>query len=79
MRGSDEQDFGNPEFGGLSVGQRVIVYYDCEDPYASCVGIPAELIKNEVPPILLAGITFPAFALAVWTFRYPPFRRWLLK
>ena len=71
--------FGNPEFCCLSVGQSVIIYYDSDDPYESCVGIPAELIKNEIPPILLAGITFPAFALAVWTFRYPPFKRWLVK
>ena len=71
--------FGNPEFGGLSVGQTVIIYYDSNDPYESCAGIPAQLVKNEIPPILLAGVTFPAFALGVWSFRYPPFKRWLLK
>jgi len=71
--------FGNPEFGSLSVGQTVVSYYDSDDPHQSCAGIPAELIRNEIPPILLAGVTFPAFALGVWSFRYPPLKRWLLK
>lgn len=71
--------FGNPEFCCLSLGQNVIVYYDPADPSVSSLGIPQELIKNEVPPILLAGIAFPAFALVGWSYRYPPFRQWLLK
>jgi hypothetical protein len=57
--GAGRAGFGNPGFGGLSVGQSVIIYYDSDDPNESCVGIPAELIKNEIPPILGAGITFP--------------------
>jgi hypothetical protein len=76
--GSGQAGFGNPEFTALFLGQRVIVYYDPGNPGESCIGLPAELIKNEVPPILLAGILFPAFALAVWSLRYPSFRRWLL-
>ena len=71
--------FGNPEFCYLSVGQNVIVYYDPSDPSVSSLGIPQELIKNEVPPILLAAIAFPAFALAGWSYRYRPFRQWLLR
>jgi Protein of unknown function (DUF3592) len=71
--------FGNPEFCCLSVGQNVIVYYDPADPSESCLGIPQELTKNEIPPVLLAGIVFPALALAGWSYRYPPFRRWLLR
>lgn len=71
--------FGNPEFCCLSVGQNAIVYYDPADPSKSCLGIPEQLIKNEIPPILLAGIVFPVFALAGWSYRYPPFRRWLLR
>jgi hypothetical protein len=64
--------FGNPEFCCLSVGQNVIVYYDPADPSESCLGIPQELINNEIPPILLAGIVFPVLALAGWSYRYPP-------
>ena len=71
--------YGNSEFCCLSVGQNVIVYYDPADPSKSCLGIPEKLIKNEIPPILLAGIVFPVFALAGWSYRYPPFRRWLLR
>ena len=77
--GAGRAGFGNPEFGGLSVGQGVIVYYVSGDPNESCVGIPGELVKNEIAPIALAGIIFPAFALAVWTYRYASFKRWLLK
>ena len=75
--GAGRVGFGNPEFGGLSVGQNVIVYYASADPNESWVGIPGELVKNEIAPIILAGITFPAFALTVWTYRYAPFKRWL--
>jgi hypothetical protein len=70
--------FGNPEFCCIRVGQTVIVYYLPHDPSESCVGLPNELIKNEVPPIVGAGITFPLFAMAVYASRYPRFKRWLL-
>ncbi len=75
--GAGRAGFGNPEFGDLSVGGNVIVYYVFAHPDESCVGIPDELVKNEVAPIVLAGITFPAFALTVWTYRYSRFKRWL--
>jgi hypothetical protein len=77
IRAQGEQDLGILSLGGLSVGQNVIVYYASADPNESCVGIPDELVKNEIAPIVLAGITFPVFALTVWTYRYAPFKRWL--
>jgi hypothetical protein len=70
--------FGNPEFCCLKVGQPVIVYYLPNATQESCLGLPNELIKNEAPPIALAGITFPLFALAVYASRIPRFKRWLL-
>lgn len=75
--GVGKAGFGNPEFDGLSLGQGVIVYYISGNPDESCPGIPDKLIKNEIPPIILAGITFPAYALAVWSRRCAPFKRWL--
>jgi len=68
--------FGNPEFC-LTRGQDLIVYYLPSDHFESCAGNPKELISNEVPPIVLAGITFPLFALGIYSWRFPPFRRWL--
>jgi hypothetical protein len=70
--------FGNPESCCLKVGQTVIVYYLPSAPWESRAGLPNELIENEVPPIILAGITFPLFAMAIYSWRYPPFKRWLL-
>src|SRR5258708_1108352 len=70
--------FGNPEFCCLTVGQKLIVYYLPDDPTISCSGIPKELIENEVPPLALAGILFPLFAMTVYCWRVPRFRRWLL-
>jgi hypothetical protein len=71
--------FGTPEFCCLKVGQPVIVYYLPNATQESCLGLPNELIKNEAPPIALAGITFPLFALAVYASRIPRFKRWLLE
>jgi len=70
--------FGNPEFCCLTVGQNLIVYYLPSDPWVSCSGVPDQLIENEVPPIVLAGIIFPLFAMTVYCWRLPRFRRWLL-
>jgi hypothetical protein len=70
--------FGNPEFCCLTVGQSLIVYYLPSDPFVSCSGVPLELIRNELPPIVLAGFFFPLFAMAVYTSRFPRFRQWLL-
>jgi hypothetical protein len=76
--GSGRAGFGNPEFCCLTVGQNVIVYYLRSQPSESCLGVPDDLIKNEVPPIALAAITFPIFAMVVYSYRIPRFKRWLL-
>lgn len=70
--------FGNPEFCCLEVGQTVIVYYLPSAAWESCVGIPNYLSKNELPPIVLAGMVFPLFAVAVCCSRYPRFKQWRL-
>jgi hypothetical protein len=76
--GVGRAEFGNPEFCCLVIGQRVIVYYILERPSKSCVGIPDELIKNETSSIALAGVIFPLFAIFAFSYRYPPFKNWLL-
>jgi hypothetical protein len=51
-----------PHLGILSlvaVGQNVIVYYASADPNESWVGIPGELVKNEIAPIITCGYHFP--------------------
>jgi hypothetical protein len=78
FNGVGRAGFGNPEFCCLKVGQPVIVYYLPNATQESCLGLPNELIKNEAPPIALAGIVFPLFALAVYASRIPRFKRWLL-
>ena len=70
--------FGNPEFGQLSLGEDVIVSYAASNPDESCLGIPEELINNEMTTIGLAALTFPIFAIAVNAFRFLRFRSWIL-
>jgi hypothetical protein len=71
--------FGNPEFPNLRVGQRVTVFYLPRSPSESCLGLPDKLIANELPPIILAGIVVPPFVITMFSWRYPPFKRWLLR
>jgi hypothetical protein len=75
--GSGMAGFGNPEFYRVIVGQKVVVYYLASDPSKSCIGIPDELIKNEVPPIVGAAIVIPIFFLVGYSYRIPRFKRWL--
>lgn len=76
--GSGRAGFGNPEFPRLTIGEHVVVYYIPARPLESCLGIPGELISNELPPVALAGITFPLFIIVVCSYRVPRFKRWLL-
>lgn len=76
--GSGQAGFGNPEFCCLVVGQNVNVYYVPSDPSESCIGVPGDLIRNEVPPIAGAAFAFPILAIVAYTWRIPSFRRWLL-
>jgi hypothetical protein len=77
--GSGMAGFGNPEFSKLTIGERVAVYYIPARPSESCLGVPDDLISNELPPVALAGITFPLFVIVVCSYRVPRFRRWLLR
>lgn len=70
--------FGNPEFGQLYLGEDLIISYAASNPDESCLGIPEELINNEITSIGLAALGFPIFAIAVNAFRFPQFRRWIL-
>ena len=76
--GSGRAGFGNPEFCCLAVGQNVIVYYLPSHASESCIGVPDDLVGNEVPPIAGAGIAFPILAIAAYSWRIRSFRRWLL-
>jgi len=71
--------FGNPEFDSLSVGSSVIVYYLSDNPNESCIGIPSELIDNEVGALGLVAVFFPLFAIGAFTYRLRPFKEWLLR
>lgn len=70
--------YGNAQFRAITLGYSVIVYYLPEDPTVSCLGIPQELFANELTTIVLAGFTFPIFAMIVYAYRYPRFKNWLL-
>jgi hypothetical protein len=76
--GSGMAGFGNPEFCCLARGQKVIVYYLRSDPSTSCIGIPDDLIRNEVPPIVGAAVVFPILFIVVYSYRIPRFKRWLV-
>ena len=56
---------GNPTFGSLNVGDRVIVFYDPANPYVSCLGYPQGRLKTEVAGIIFLVIFFPAFPLGM--------------
>jgi hypothetical protein len=70
--------FGNPEFCCVTIGENVVVYYVRAKPSKSCIGIPDVLIKNDIVPIAFAAITFPIFAIFMYSYRIPRFKRWLL-
>jgi hypothetical protein len=53
------------------------VRYLPENPTISCFGDPAPMLNNELASIALAMLIFPPFALFVWRWRFPAFRRWL--
>ena len=71
--------YGNPSFGLLRVGDVVSVSYLPGNAEVSCLGNPHELLNNEEISILGSAVLFPTVALAVWSARYPSFRRWLTR
>jgi hypothetical protein len=56
---------GNPPFGNLNVGDKVIVFYDPANPNVSCLGYPQGRLKTEVAGIVFLVIFLPVFPLGM--------------
>jgi hypothetical protein len=59
--GVGQVGLGNPTFEQLSAGDLVLVYYDPQHPYDSCLGVPARLGWSKSKGIIAAS----AFAAVV--------------
>jgi hypothetical protein len=51
----------NPPLGDIAVGQKLVIYYDPENPSVAVLGNPKSMLKNEVISVGLATIAFPTF------------------
>ena len=67
-RASGRAGFGNPDFDRLSPGMEVQAFYLPKSPQVSCLGLPHDLLINNVIP-------FSAGLLVVSVFLYIQYRR----
>lgn len=51
--------YGNPGFEDLKIGEKIIVFYDPENPEISVMGYPKGYLDNEIISIALGCIIFP--------------------
>jgi hypothetical protein len=56
----------NPPLERLAVGEKVVIFYDPEDPHDSILGDPAPVLWNETISVLLAATVVPTFLVIVW-------------
>jgi hypothetical protein len=70
---------GEGQLGFLHTLREATVFYLPDRPYISCLGSPQDLLENEETFVSMVSLTFPTFALAVYWWRCPKFRRWLLQ
>jgi hypothetical protein len=68
-RGVGRTGIGAPSFEHIAVGDNVPVYYLPEAPEVNCLGSPAELYSNDLPPVLLASFVFPTAIIFVLAYR----------
>ena len=67
-QGVGRTGIGSPSLYEISIGDKVSVYFLPDAPEISCLGDPAELYSNDLPPTLLVSLLFPTaivIALAV--------------
>lgn len=60
---------GAPRFEEIAVGQRLPVYYLPKSPEVSCLGDPGELLRNELPPVLLVVVFFPSAIIGIFVLK----------
>ncbi len=56
---------GNPNFDQIQIGQKVVVFYDSENPESSILGYPQLYQGGEKSGILFCAIFFPIFPMIV--------------
>lgn len=56
---------GNPDFDQIQIGQKVVVFYDSENPENSILGYPQLYQGSEKFGILFCAIFFPIFPMIV--------------
>lgn len=60
-RGIGRADFGNPGFNSLTPGMELRAFYLPKTPAISCLGVPHELLMNDLIPGVLIMLIFPIF------------------
>jgi Protein of unknown function (DUF3592) len=55
---------GTPPFEEIALGDRLPVHYLPESPETSCLGDPQQLLRDELPIVIVAPIVFPTFITA---------------
>ena len=61
----------NPNFDQLLIGNKLIVFYNPNDPSLSSIGNPDALLKNELISISLAAILGASFTVIVIALKFP--------
>lgn len=62
----------------LTALRQVTVFYLPSRPDTSCLGSPQDLLDNEETFVLMVSLSSPTIVMAVYCWRYPKFRHWLL-
>ena len=55
-QGVGRAGFGNATFDQLSPGQEVVAFYLPSNPDMSCIGVPRQILWNNVVPLLLLAV-----------------------
>jgi len=68
--GEGRADFGNPGFNSIKPGMELRVFYFPQSPEISCLGLPHELLVNDLIP-------FSLFLVFVCIMLVVQYRRWM--
>jgi hypothetical protein len=69
FQGREQSAPPNPPLKELSIGQKVIVYYDPNQTETSTLGSPKKLLFNEIISVGLPSLFIPLVIIFVWRLR----------
>jgi len=77
--GTGQAGYNNPDFGSITIGQRLIAFYDPNQPWNSVLGDPLEHFNLSLQIVVAAFLLAPPFIISVLYRRLPRFRDWILQ